>query len=118
MAVSFNHIHVKTVDPKAMAQYYIDNFGAKMIGEIPGRGVRVDLHGTQLNITTFIDVYTHEQKMGFEHVAVTTDDFDGTMATLKKNGVKILEELQPQPGRRIAFVEGFDGARMEVIQKV
>jgi catechol 2,3-dioxygenase-like lactoylglutathione lyase family enzyme len=38
---------------------------------------------------------------------------------LRQNGVRILEELQPNAnGRRVAFVEAPDGAQMEVIEKV
>jgi catechol 2,3-dioxygenase-like lactoylglutathione lyase family enzyme len=50
---------------------------------------------------------------------VQTDDYAGTLATLRKNGVEILEELPPASnGRRVAFVQAPDGAQMEVIEKV
>ncbi len=118
MAFNVHHVHLKTTDPTATAQYYIDNFGGTLKAEIPGRGVQVDLHGLQLNITTIIAEQNHEQHHGIEHMAVQTDDFAGTLATLRKNGVTILEELEPSPGRRVAFVQAPDGAQMEVIQKV
>ena len=89
-----------------------------MKSEIPGRGVQLDLHGLQLNITTLIAAQNHEQHYGIEHIAVNTDDYPGTLAKLKVNGVTILEELSPGPGRQIAFVQCPDGAQMEVIKKV
>ena len=82
MAFAVQHVHLKTPDPQQTAQFYIENFGATLKGEIPGRGVRVDLHGLQLNITTLIAVQNHEQHYGIEHMAIDTDDYAGTLATL------------------------------------
>ena len=87
MTFAVQHVHLKTRDPKQTAQFYIDNFGATLKGEIPGRGVRVDLHGLQLNITGLIAAQNHEQHYGIEHMAVETDDYAGTLATMQKNGV-------------------------------
>jgi len=118
MTFAVQHVHLKTRDPKQTAQFYVDNFGATVKAEIPGRGLQVDLHGLQLNITTLIAVQKHEQHYGIEHMAVQTDDYTGTLAQLRKNGVRILEELPPNNGRRVCFVEAPDGAQMEVIEKV
>lgn len=117
MAFSVQHVHLKTPDPVKTAQFYMDNFGATMIGDIPGRGVRVSLHGLQLNITTLIAVQNHEQHYGIEHMAVETDDYAGTMAQLRANGVRVLEELPVNNGRHVAFVECPDGAQMEIIER-
>ena len=110
MKFAVQHVHLKNRDPNATAQFYIDNFGATFKEPIPGRGVRVDLHGLQLNITGLIAVQNHEQHYGIEHMAVETDDYVGTLAQLRKNGVRILEELPPNNGRHVAFVECPDGA--------
>jgi len=118
MSFNVQHVHLKTRDPRQTAQFYIDNFGAKMKAEIPGRGVQLDLHGLQLNITTIIASQNHEQHYGIEHMAVQTDDYTGTLAQLRENGVRILEELPPNNGRRVCFVEAPDGAQMELIEKV
>lgn len=118
MTFAVQHVHLKTRDPQQTVQFYVDNFGATLKAEIPGRGFQVDLHGLQLNITTLIDVQKHEQHYGIEHMAVQTDDYPGTLAQLQKNGVRILEELPPNNGRRVCFVECPDGAQMEVIEKV
>lgn len=57
--------------------------------EIPDRGLRVDLHGLQLKITTLIKERNHEQHCG-------------TLSKLKANGVEVLEELTHNNGRRCA----------------
>jgi hypothetical protein len=46
-----------------------------------------------------------------------TDDYAGTLAQLRKNGVRILEELPVNNGRHVCFVECPDGAQMEVIER-
>ncbi len=117
MAIAFNHVHVKTRDVAKTVQYYIDNFGATRKAEIPGRGWQVDLHGTQLNITTLISEQNHEQHHGLEHMAVVTDDYPGTLAKLRQNGVEVLEELKGNSGNRVAFVAATDGSQMEIIEK-
>lgn len=117
MSFAVQHVHLKTTDPKQTAQFYIDNFGATLKAEIPGRGLRLDLHGLQLNITTLISAQNHEQHYGIEHLALETDDYSGTLATLRQNGVRILEEMHNN-GRHVCFLEAPDGAQMEVIEKV
>lgn len=117
MAMEIGHVHLKSTDPQRTAAYYIDNFGAKLLAEIPGRGLRVDLHGLQLNITVKIDSQNHPQFLGIEHLAVQTDDYAGTMTKVRKNGVKVLEELNNN-GRHVAFLEAPDGAQFELIEKV
>src|SRR6516162_6995654 len=120
MTFAIQHVHVKTKDPKQTMQFYIDNLGATDVTEIPGRGHRVNLHGLMLNITTLISTQNHEQHYGIEHIALDTDDYSGTMARLRDNGVRILEEMPPNPdtGRRVGFFAAPDGAQIELIEKV
>ena len=118
MSFALNHVHLKTRDPKQTAQFYVDNFGATLVGEIGTRGWRVNLHGLTLNITTIIDAQKREQHLGVEHIALDTDDYTGTLARLKANGVRVLEEMPPSNGRRVCFLEAPDGAQVEVIEKL
>lgn len=117
MGMTVQHIHIKTRDPQQTSRFYIDNFGATLKKDVPGRGVQLDLHGLQLNVTTLIDTQNHDQRYGIEHIAVQTDDYAGTLARLRANGVRITEELESN-GRRVCFLEAPDGAQMEVIEQV
>jgi catechol 2,3-dioxygenase-like lactoylglutathione lyase family enzyme len=118
MAFGTHHVHVKTRDPKQTMQFYVDNLGATLIADQGARGYRVNLHGLQLNITPLIDTQKREQHYGIEHIAVDTDDYTATLARLKSNGVRVLEELPPNNGRRVCFLEAPDGVQIEVIEKV
>ena len=117
MAFAVNHLHLKTRDPKQTMQFYVDNFGGKFVAEIGTRGYRVDLHGLTLNITTIVEGQSREQHYGIEHLALNTDDYTGTLAQLRANGVRVLEELQGSSGRRVGFLEAPDGAQIEIIEK-
>jgi predicted enzyme related to lactoylglutathione lyase len=93
MAMRLGHVHIKTrEDPQKVAKFYIDNFGATVKREIPGRGCQLDLHGVQLNVTTIIADQNHEQHVGIEHIAIETDEYAGALANFRKNGAQILEE--------------------------
>ena len=118
MSFGLNHVHLKTRDPKQTAEFYIEDLGATLVGEIGTRGYRVNLHGLILNITTIIDAQRREQHYGLEHIAVDTDDYTNTLARLRAGGVRVLEELPPTNGRRVCFLEAPDGAQIEVIEKV
>ena len=118
MAIGVHHVHLKSRDPKGTMQFYVDNLGATLIAEVPGRGYRVNLHGLQLNITSLIADQRREQQYGIEHVAVDTDDYTATLARLRASGVRILEELPPTNGRRVCFLEAPDGAQIEIIERV
>ena len=118
MGLTVQHVHLKAQDVAKTVQYYIENFGATMKAEMPGRGWQLDLHGLQLNITGLISEQNHEQHYGIEHMAVVTDDYPGTLTKLRANGVAVLEELKSEKGNRVAFVAAMDGAQMEIIEKI
>jgi catechol 2,3-dioxygenase-like lactoylglutathione lyase family enzyme len=119
MGLGINHLHVKTRDPKQTMEFYVNHLGAELIADVGPRGYRVRLHGLQLNITPIIDDQTREQHYGLEHVALDADDYTATLARLRANGVRILEELPPgDSGRRVCFLEAPDGVQIEVIEKV
>jgi catechol 2,3-dioxygenase-like lactoylglutathione lyase family enzyme len=131
MAFGIHHLHLKTRDPKGTMQFYVDNLGATLIGEAGAHGYRVNLHGLQLNITPIMETQSREQHYGIEHIGVDTDDYTATLARLRANGVRVLEELtltasdlKAYPwlppganGRRVCFLEAPDGAQIEVIEK-
>ena len=116
MAFSLNHVHLKTPDPKATADWYVANLGATVTAETANGGFRLDLHGLPLNVTDHIPTQTHPQNYGFEHIAIDTTDIDGTIADLKNGGAAVLEETTVGGGRRVMFFEGPQGIILEVLE--
>jgi catechol 2,3-dioxygenase-like lactoylglutathione lyase family enzyme len=117
MALSLNHVHLKTTDPQKTAQFYIDTLGATKVEDIGDIGVRLDLHGLTLNVTNHIEGQTRVQKYGIEHIAIDADDIQGLIDSLKANGAKILEETSITDDRRVVFFEGPDGVQLEFIER-
>ena len=116
MAFTLNHVHLKSQDPQQAAKFYVENLGATIVSEIGTRGYRLDLHGLSLNVTTFIESQTREQKYGMEHIAIDTDELDTLVETLKAQGINILEQTSISGGRRVCFFEGPDGVQLEFIE--
>ena len=118
MAIGVHHVHIKTRDPKGTMQFYVDNLGATVLADNGARGYQVSLGGLQLNITPIIDTQKREQHYGVEHLAVSTDDYAGTMAKFRASGASVLEELPATNGRHVGFVQAPDGVQIEIIEKV
>jgi len=94
MTFRLDHVHVKTSDPAKTARFYMETLGATLIeASHNDTRFRVDLHGVTLNITDHVDYQKRRQKYGLEHLAVETDDMDGTLARLKSQGATVLEEM-------------------------
>jgi glyoxylase I family protein len=116
MSLKLNHVHLKTTDPEKTAKFYVDTLGAKIVGQAGNGGYRLDLHGLSLNVTTFIESQTREQKYGMEHIAIDTDELDNVVEKLKAQGINILEQTSISGGRRVCFFEGPDGVQLEFIE--
>ncbi|MBA3508842.1 MAG: VOC family protein, partial [Thermoleophilaceae bacterium] len=79
---------------------------------LPGDGARLELtynHG----------VDSYEMGTGYNHIAVTVEDLDGTLGGLAAQGIE--PEKPPYSGReggsRLCFVRDPDGYRIELIEK-
>lgn len=120
MAFQINHIHIKTRDPRATADWFVKNLGAKIASENKSGGklvgVRLDLHGLGVNVTDFLEGQKLGQHYGMEHLALDTDDVHGEVEKLRAAGARILEERKLPDGRHVCFFEGPEGVRLEVME--
>lgn len=121
-----NHIHLKSPDPKKTAQWYVDVFGAKVVGESTGLGgsssVRLDIDGTRINVTSApagetLPDGTAESHYGLEHFGFDTDDIEAAMAHVQAHGAEVLLPItQMATGSRISYIKGPDNVRIELVQ--
>jgi catechol 2,3-dioxygenase-like lactoylglutathione lyase family enzyme len=116
MSLQLNHVHLKTKDPEKTAKFYVDTLGATIVNKASNGSYRLDLHGLSLNVTTFLESQTREQKYGLEHIAIDTDELDTLVAKLKTQGINILQQTTISGGRRVCFFEGPDGVQLEFIE--
>src|SRR5271165_3657728 len=124
MRVVCDHIHLRSPDPEAAAKTYADYFGATITGrEATDDRLRVvvDLGGLKLLIDRVPSTTTAAPPLpfvGIEHIGLEVEDVDAIIAELRRKGAKIVvEPTTPRPGVRIAFVEGPDAVRVEVLKR-
>jgi Glyoxalase/Bleomycin resistance protein/Dioxygenase superfamily len=110
MGINVNHVHIKTKAPIATAKCYVDNFGARIKQQILAAVCRSTCTG--YSSTSHADQGAEPRAaLRHEHIALTVDDYLGTLSKLKANGVEMLEELPPNNGRRVCFLAATDGRR-------
>ena len=119
---TLNHVHHETKDVEQAVNFYREFFGATA-GDPFERGgatwVFVHLGEVQITVTAreFSDMELGRYQ-GLDHIALTTDDFDATLADIEKHGVNIwFGPLQTDSGQRIVFISGPDQIKIELIEK-
>ena len=74
--------------------------------------------GARLELTYNHGVDSYEMGTGYNHIAITAPDLDGTLDQLKEQGIE--PEKPPysvrEGGSRICFVRDPDGYRIEIIE--
>ena len=123
MQVHLDHVHLRSTDAVAAAAFYVDALGARETGREGGNAVTrmvLDLGG----LTLFIEQAPElgpgatPPHRGLEHIGLRVDDLDAAMADLERRGVTIAMGIKEmRPGLRIAFIDGPDAVRIELLQR-
>jgi lactoylglutathione lyase len=120
----FHHIHVFCSDLAATERWFIEGMGAELVERRDSRGVPgvvLNLGGANVLLRPARDgenlAAAGARHFGADHFGLRVSDVDATVAKLKRRGVFI--EVEPwdfSPQSRIAFVQGPDGVRIELVQ--
>ena len=127
MAYEFNHVHLKASDPKETADWYVRAFNFRIVSDavrpVGDRFIRCDTpDGVRVNIS---GARTNEQMgegdanahWGLEHIGLSVDDLDAEIERLGGMGAKLLEgPIEAGGGLRIAFIQGPNDVRIELLQ--
>lgn len=124
MGYRYDHLHLRSRDAVAAARFYGQVLGARETGreggESPSR-IMLDVGGLTLFIEQAPDgmapaaVPPHR---GIEHIGFRVEDIEATVADLAARGIPLVSGITDvRPGLRIAFFEGPDGVRIEVLQR-
>jgi catechol 2,3-dioxygenase-like lactoylglutathione lyase family enzyme len=122
---TWEHVHLRSPDPEATAQWYADKLGAEVIRTRQGDGSnRIDLNlsGQKVFIAMAqpgkaADAPTSPY-MGLDHFGMTVDDIHGAVAELKAKGVQFtMEPTTIRPGVTIAFLTAPQNVSIELIQR-
>lgn len=105
---------------------FYEALGFKEIGRVPigeeAVNIFMNLPGDgdspRLELTHNFGVDSYEIGTGYGHIAITTPDLDGTLASLSEKGIE--PEKPPysvrEGGSRLCFVRDPDGYRIELIE--
>jgi lactoylglutathione lyase len=126
MKFGFDHVHLVGSDLDASERFYRDMFGAVTVGRRDARGamnLMMKLDGVNLFIR---NTRPTEQVTGdgadirytYDHFGVVVENLVDAVEELRGKGVKVLQEpTTVRPGTQVAFVEGPDHTRIEVLQR-
>jgi len=122
---TWEHIHLRSPDPAATAQWYEDKLGAEVIRTPqPDGSTRIDLNlsGQKVFIARADSASTGPSPqtpyMGLDHFGMTVDDLEVAVAELKRKGVAFtMEPKTIRPGVRIAFLTAPQNVSIELIQR-
>jgi catechol 2,3-dioxygenase-like lactoylglutathione lyase family enzyme len=124
MNFTCDHIHLRSLDPEKAAQFYAEMFGATVRSRsLHGEALRVvvDLGGLQLFIEQVppqTPVPPPPPFVGIEHVGLRVENLDAVVADLRgKGGRFLVEPNSSRPGLKLAFIEGPDGVRIELLER-
>jgi catechol 2,3-dioxygenase-like lactoylglutathione lyase family enzyme len=119
-----DHVHLRSPDPETTARFYVDVLGASDAGSAQVRGVlrrMVELGGLRIFIEE-VPATTPSPPpapfLGLEHLAFSVSDIDAAAATLAVHGVPLIGGIERvRPGVRIAFIDGPERVRIEMIER-
>ena len=128
MEYSINHVHIRSLDPRASASWYETYFNGKVVSEreiMPGTvTVSMELGGpVRLNISSQ-PVGSPEDRsvaelnrLGLEHFGFAVLDLESELDRLEGAGVRVVLPLtETPPGARLAYIEGPDDVLIELVQ--
>ncbi|MCU0258134.1 MAG: VOC family protein [Solirubrobacteraceae bacterium] len=104
---------------------FYEALGFEEIGRMPIRDEAINVFmglpgdGPRLELTYNFGVDAYELGTGYNHIAITAEDLDATLARLAEQGIE--PEKPPysirEGGSRLCFVRDPDGYRIELIER-
>ncbi len=122
---NWDHVHLRSPDPEATAQWYERMLGAEVIRSKQQGKPRIDLKLGGANI--FIAPVTPGDGVnpppatpyqGLDHFGLCVSGIDAVAADLKAKGVEFTREpTTVRPGVRIAFLRAPQGVSIELLDR-
>jgi catechol 2,3-dioxygenase-like lactoylglutathione lyase family enzyme len=121
----WDHVHLRTPDPDATAQWFERMFGAEVIRSTQQGKPRVDikLGGAmiflaQVNPGDGVNSAPVTPYQGLDHFGLAVSGIDAIAAELRKKGVEFTKEPHsPRPGIKICFLRGPQGISIELLDR-
>jgi catechol 2,3-dioxygenase-like lactoylglutathione lyase family enzyme len=122
---TWDHVHLRTTDPEAMAQWFERMLGAEVIRTMQGGAPRIDLKlgGANIFIAPVkagdgVNAPPATPYRGLDHFGLTVTGIDAIAADLKAKGVEFTREpTTVRPGTRVCFIRGPEGVSIELLER-
>lgn len=117
--LGLHHVHLRSPDPAAALTWYVDNFGGS-VGKLKDRIDGINLGGVWLLVAR--GDATPSRGRAIDHIGLRPLNVDTTVSALKAKSVSVTSEprdlkLPSGVTMRLAFIEGPDGVRIELVQR-
>ncbi|MCC6887209.1 MAG: VOC family protein [Hyphomicrobiales bacterium] len=117
---TWDHIHLKTPDPEAMAQWFSTMLDAEVIHRQGAERVDLKLGGANIFIGVS-DGHNEPPQIpyrGLEHFGLLVSGIDAIAAELKARGCEFTKEpTTVRPGIRVCFIRGPQGISIELLER-
>ena len=122
---TWDHIHIRTPDPEATAQWFEKMLGAEIKRSMQQGAPRIDMVIGGANVFLApvkagdgVGAPPVTPYQGLDHFGLAVKDIDAVVADLKKKGAEFTMELNnPRPGIRICFLRGPQGTSIELLDR-
>jgi catechol 2,3-dioxygenase-like lactoylglutathione lyase family enzyme len=123
--ITWDHIHLRTADPEAMARWFESMLGAQVLRSMQQGKPRIDLKLGGANIfiapvapSDGVNAPPVTPYRGLDHFGLAVSGIDAIAAELKKKGVEFTREpTTVRPGVRICFLRGPEGVSIELLDR-
>jgi len=117
--LGLHHIHLRGTDPSAAMAWYVDKFGGA-VGKLKNIVDGINYGG--IWVLAAKGEATPSAGHAIDHIGFRPQNVDDAVAVLKAKNVKVTAEPRPLTlpsgvSMRLAFIEGIDGVRIELVQR-
>jgi len=122
---TWDHVHLRSPDPEATAQWFERVLGGEVIRSMQQGTPRIDvkLGGANIFIAPVkagdgVNAPPATPYQGLDHFGLTCSGIDAIAAELKAKGVKFTREpTTMRPGVRVCFIRGPEGISIELLDR-
>ena len=122
---TWDHVHLRSPDPEATAQWFEKMLGAEVIRSVQQGQPRIDLKlgGANVFIAPVkagdgVNPAPATPYQGLDHFGLTVTGIDAIAAELKAKGAEFTREpTTVRPGVRVCFIRGPQGVSIELLDR-
>jgi lactoylglutathione lyase len=122
----FDHVHILTKDPRAVAEYFQRVFDAKILESVQSDGktrIDADLNGLMIFIMPVapgenLPASPAGRYLGLDHFGLKVKNLDEAVAELKRRGAEfVVEPHSPRSGLKMSFIRGPENVWIELLER-